>query len=63
MKLWKLSQDWSGNYDTYDSCVVAAETEEEARAMHPDGEGQADETGKFRNQGRWADWAHNVQQV
>lgn len=37
MKLWILTQDKNHNYDTYDSAVVAAETEEEARLIHPSG--------------------------
>jgi hypothetical protein len=36
MKLWLISQDVNNNYDTYDSAVVAAETEEEARNIYPD---------------------------
>jgi len=35
MKLYKLSQDLNNNYDTYDSCVVCAENEDEARMIHP----------------------------
>lgn len=35
MKLWLLSQDVNRDYDTYDSCVVAAETEADARLIHP----------------------------
>lgn len=35
MKLWLLSQDENKDYDTYDSCVVAAETEGEARLTMP----------------------------
>lgn len=37
MKLWLLSQVENRGYDTYDSCVVAAETEEEAKNTTPDG--------------------------
>jgi len=36
MKLYKLSQDENDFYDTYDSVVVAAETEEEAKFIHPE---------------------------
>lgn len=36
MKLWLISQYENNNYDTYDSAVVAAETEEEARNIYPD---------------------------
>lgn len=35
MKLWKISQTVNESYDTYDSAVIAAETEEEARMTHP----------------------------
>ncbi len=35
MNLYKLSQNINNGYDTYDSCIVAAETEEEAREIHP----------------------------
>ena len=40
MKLWLISQDVNNNYDTYDSAVVAAETEEEARVTFPNRWGQ-----------------------
>lgn len=36
MKLWLISQDVNNNWDTYDSAVVAAETEDEARNIYPD---------------------------
>ena len=37
MKLWLLTQPKSPgfSYDTYDSCVVAAETIEQAKDIHP----------------------------
>lgn len=38
MKLWLISQTENNWYDTYDSAVVAAETEEEARLTYPDGD-------------------------
>jgi hypothetical protein len=37
MKLWHISQTVNRDYDTYDSAVVAAETEEAARMTHPNG--------------------------
>jgi hypothetical protein len=33
--LWRLLQDENTNYDTYDSCVVAAETEVAAKLITP----------------------------
>ncbi len=35
MNIYLLTQDINNNYDTYDSVVVSAESEEEARLMHP----------------------------
>ena len=35
MKLWKLTQHVHNDYVTYDSAVVAAETEQQARMIHP----------------------------
>lgn len=35
MKLWLISQNVNNDYDTYDSAVVAAESEEEARCTYP----------------------------
>ena len=37
MKLYLLSQDENNGYDTYDSCVVAAENQKDARRIHPSG--------------------------
>lgn len=36
MNLYLLSQQVSIDYDTYDACVVAAGTEDEARLILPD---------------------------
>ena len=35
MKFYKLSQNFNTSYHTYDSCIVCAENEEEARKIHP----------------------------
>lgn len=51
MKLWKIWQTQVKGYDVYDSAVVAAETEEEARGTHP--------YGNFSN-GGWADSPEHV---
>ena len=34
-KIYLLSQDDNGGYDTYDSCVVCADNIEEAKYIHP----------------------------
>lgn len=38
MKLWLISQTVNTGYDTYSDAVVAAESDAEARALHPDGD-------------------------
>jgi len=38
MKLWIIEQSKNAGYDTYSDAVVAAETEEEARVIQPDGQ-------------------------
>jgi len=35
MKLYLLEQTVNNGYDTYDSCIVCAESEEEAKRIHP----------------------------
>ena len=35
MKLWLLTQKVCRGYDTYDSCVVAAEDKQSAKRIHP----------------------------
>ena len=37
MKLWLISQSMAVGYDTYDSAVVAAETEQAAKETYPSG--------------------------
>ena len=49
MKLFLISQSQHDDYDTYDSAVVAAENEEDARNTNP-GNG---------NQMTEEDWKHN----
>lgn len=36
MKLWRISQNANNTWDTFDSAVVAAESEEKARRTYPD---------------------------
>lgn len=37
MKLYKLTQSESIGYDTYDSVIVCAENEDDAKSIHPSG--------------------------
>lgn len=54
MKLYLLSQDANNDYDTYDSCVVAAESEEDARLITPNYDGFKD---------GWSSWVRSPDQV
>ena len=45
MKLYKISQDACSGYDTYDSAVVSAESEADARTIHPCNYGKHSPTG------------------
>jgi hypothetical protein len=50
MKLYLISQSVNGGYDTYDSAVVAADSEDAARATHP---AEKDWDGKSETYGTW----------
>jgi hypothetical protein len=58
MKLFLIEQEqWTG-YDTYDSAVVVAESEDDARNIHPSGGPVTD------RRTDWAcDWATSVEHV
>lgn len=36
-KIYKLSQNVNNGWNTYDSCVVVAENEDQAKSIHPNG--------------------------
>ncbi len=52
MKLYKISQEVNNNWDTYDSAIVLANSEFEARRMHPSGDWRFNHT--------WTDNLDNV---
>jgi hypothetical protein len=55
VNLYLIWQDENTGYDTYDSAVVAANNEEEARRMHPNGGWESDLI--------WGTWASNPDHV
>lgn len=59
MNLYHISQDIESGYDTYDSCVVAAASEEDARRIHPS-EHRKDWPEK---EDSYLGWAHKPEQV
>ena len=58
MKLFLISQSENNKFDTYDSAVVIAENEDEARNMHPG-------TGEYMDDELWKrdDWCNFPEQV
>ena len=54
MKLWLLTQSTVNGYDTFDGAVVAANTEEEARGIHPKTVGGLGLTGEKWDDRIWA---------
>jgi hypothetical protein len=57
MNIYLLSQEDNIDYDTFDSVVVAAESEEKARLIHPD---TLNEDPWEDNYPSWADSPDNV---
>lgn len=55
MNLWLIMQSVNTGCDTFDSAVVAAETEADARAISPEGE--------WRKDDRYTGWAYSPDQV
>jgi len=49
MKLWLISQELNTGYDTYDSAIVAAYKEADARLIHPRGN-------RVWHNGAWGYW-------
>ena len=57
MKLWLLTQCDNTGYDTYDSCVVAAITEQEAKKIHPMGQDGWEQNDIYQH------WATSIESV
>lgn len=60
MKIWRISQKANNDWDTYDSAVVFADTEQDARMTYPAGykftNGESIEwNGKETSYGSWCD--------
>lgn len=65
MYLWLISQTENGGYDTYDSAVVAAYSEAEARRVHPRGSNFDEDAKESWSawDGHFADWAFHPSNV
>ena len=55
MNIYLISQDQNIGYDTHDSAVVVAESEEEARSIHPGGYALDDQE---QWDGIWSTWTN-----
>lgn len=66
LNLYLISQTNNDDWDTYDSAVVAATSEEEAQLIHPSGDekknlpGKPDEDGDYY---KWRDWTPRHEEV
>lgn len=56
MKLYLLTQERNTGYDTYDSCVVCAESEEDAKTIAPDGNA-------FKEDTKYGEWATKITDI
>ena len=56
MNLYKLSQDENNDWDTFDSCVVCAKNEDDAKTIHPYNK-------EFIEKERWNSWASTKDKV
>ena len=63
MNLYLITQDFNIDYDAYEFAVVAAETEEEAKAIHPYDENMPVLDGHFIGPYCLDTWAESVDQV
>jgi hypothetical protein len=56
VNLYLISQNVNNGYDTYDSAVVRAESEDAARRIHPDSEVMSKYWDGCTD--KWGDWAN-----
>jgi hypothetical protein len=58
MKIYHILREKEGDYDTYQEAVVYAESEDEARLIHPSGMGYrwAAEHGKWMTRSVFGEW-------
>lgn len=60
MNLYKISQNANKDYDTYDSAIVAAENEEEARKINPC---KYEPSTWWETTHRWTSWCSKLEEV
>ena len=64
LKLYLLIQNDNNGYDTYDSCVVCAKDEKEAKTISPEGGIFVETTGKKSSRYTpWSTWAKRASSI
>ena len=68
MNIYHIKQSANGGYDTWDSAIVVAETEDHARRISPDGDTWSDEMGCWimsdGNKREWCSgWCSSIDSV
>ena len=63
LKLYRISQTVNTGYDTYDSAVVVAESEDAAREIHPDGIGAKWDGKKWKSERTTGMWTRNIAKI
>lgn len=59
LKLWIIEQEENSGYDTYDSAVVAAMSEGEAKRIHPSGDSRKNWTDEMASTEEWESWRYH----
>jgi hypothetical protein len=60
MNLYRISQRKNSEYDTFDSAIVAAESEKDASKIHPNGR---EDIPNERESGLFGSWVNNPKHV
>ena len=62
MKLYLLTQKVNNDYDTFDSCIVAAETEQDAKTIYPDGD-EMNTPNNWQQELFYSNWVTDVKDI
>jgi hypothetical protein len=62
MKLYLLTQKVNNDYDTFDSCIVAAETEQDAKNINPDGD-EMNTPNNWQQELFYSNWVTDVKDI
>jgi len=63
MKIYLIDQSENTDYDTWDSAVVIAENEEEAKKIHPNGYTIIESFDKVKEEDSWYGWTTDINKI